>query len=299
MQLQRNRDEPQGRQPGALAPTEAELRANGTNRNSKKRKADSDEEPAFKTKKAKAVDGVPGSFFHEAVSQEERAEPAIPSPNQSNTARPDAHPEEPTPSQLDPLSTTTQPQSMPPPISTHTHSLPTRTSPPDPAPPAASIDEEEWAAFVRDVATPPPTPPATGSGSASALLASRGTITAAPLSAAEIAAQAREEAELQQTKTDDVEAEAENEDAERRLEEEFEEMAGLEERVKVLKEKREALRKQLAETEVTLKELDEEERMMIERKDDEDEVEKDDDDDDGGGEDMSDEDDDGWNNWGR
>lgn len=68
------------------------------------------------------------------------------------------------------------------------------------------------------------------------------TISAAPMSAEEVAAQAREEQSAQRGKRD-AEIEGEREDAARLLEDEFEEMEGLEERVKRLREKREALRK--------------------------------------------------------
>ena len=68
------------------------------------------------------------------------------------------------------------------------------------------------------------------------------TISAAPMTAEELAAQAREEQSAQRGRRD-VEIEAEKEDAARLLEDEFEEMEGLEERVRRLREKREALRK--------------------------------------------------------
>ncbi|KAK5113270.1 hypothetical protein LTR62_003607 [Meristemomyces frigidus] len=67
------------------------------------------------------------------------------------------------------------------------------------------------------------------------------TISAAPLTAEQIAAQAREEQSSQRGKRDQ-EIEAEKEDAESALREEMEEMAGLEERVRRLRERREAVR---------------------------------------------------------
>ncbi|CAK3956570.1 Hypothetical predicted protein [Lecanosticta acicola] len=67
------------------------------------------------------------------------------------------------------------------------------------------------------------------------------TISAAPMTAEEVAAHAREERSAQRGKRD-AEIEGEREDAARLLEDEFEEMEGLEERVKKLREKREALR---------------------------------------------------------
>ncbi|KAK4579862.1 hypothetical protein LTR86_000063 [Recurvomyces mirabilis] len=67
------------------------------------------------------------------------------------------------------------------------------------------------------------------------------TISAAPLTAEQIAAQAREEQSQQRGKRDE-EIEAEREDAEENLREEMEEMRGLEERVRRLRERREAVR---------------------------------------------------------
>lgn len=110
---------------------------------------------------------------------------------------------------------------------------PTDTSatlpPPNPVPPPP-IDEDEWAAFEREVvplAQPNPSADYTAA-----------TISAAPVSAAELAAQTH--AERQQRREAGVEEEKAEEEA--RLVEEFEVMEGLEERVKRLKEKREALR---------------------------------------------------------
>lgn len=97
-----------------------------------------------------------------------------------------------------------------------------------------AIDEDEWAAFERDVATPPPDPPKMP-------LSSAVVISAAPLSAAELAAQAREAQSAQKGRRE-TEAEEEKEEASRRLEDELDEMTALEDRVKRLKEKREALR---------------------------------------------------------
>lgn len=70
-------------------------------------------------------------------------------------------------------------------------------------------------------------------------------IEAAPMTAAELAAQAREEQSAQRARRDE-DMEAEKEEAARALEDEFEEMEGLDERVKKLREQREALRSQSA-----------------------------------------------------
>lgn len=97
---------------------------------------------------------------------------------------------------------------------------------------ADGVDEDEWAAFERDLAT---------TQHPSAVYADA-TISAAPVTAEEIAAQAREEQSTQKGRRD-AEIEAEKEEAEQMLENEFEEMEGFEERVRRLREKREALRK--------------------------------------------------------
>lgn len=73
--------------------------------------------------------------------------------------------------------------------------------------------------------------------------ASGAVIESAPMTAAELAAQAREEQSAQRARRDE-DMEAEKEEAARALEDEFEEMEGLDERVKKLREQREALRAQ-------------------------------------------------------
>ena len=62
------------------------------------------------------------------------------------------------------------------------------------------------------------------------------------MTAAEIAAQAKEQANTQSKERREAEVEGEKEDAARALEEEFDEMEGLEERVRRLRSWREALR---------------------------------------------------------
>jgi zinc finger protein 830 len=109
-------------------------------------------------------------------------------------------------------------------------SAPVKPPRPEPQP---QIDEDEWAAFEREVAPlAHQNPPAQSTDYPSA------TISAGPVSAAELAAQTN--AERQQRR--DAEVEDEKAEEETRLVEEFEVMEGLEERVKRLKEKREALR---------------------------------------------------------
>lgn len=146
------------------------------------------------------------------------------------------------------------------------------------------IDEDEYAAFERDVATLQPDLPAP-----SALIAAA-SITAAPLTAAELAAQSREQANLQSREKREAEMEGEKEDAARALEEEFDEMEGLEERVKRLREKREQLRIRRAQEVEEKQNMDTGEedgaRGHEELKDDEDSEDDEDDND-------------GWGLWGR
>lgn len=80
---------------------------------------------------------------------------------------------------------------------------------------------------------------------------SNAVIEAAPMTAAELAAQAREEMSAQRARRDE-EMEGEKEDAARALEDEFDEMEGLEERMKRLREQREALRSKRVAAETSL-----------------------------------------------
>lgn len=113
---------------------------------------------------------------------------------------------------------------------------PTETSKPAP-PPLDPAAEAELDAFLSEMdKEPPPRPPTYASGAF---------IEAAPMTAAELAAQAREEQSAQRARRDE-DMEAEKEEAARALEDEFEEMEGLDERVKKLREQREALRSQSA-----------------------------------------------------
>ena len=99
-----------------------------------------------------------------------------------------------------------------------------------------AIDEDEWAAFERDVAAPSRVPQAPAAVSAQA------TISAAPISAEQLAAQQQNEKDMA-ARARETEAEGEREDAARFMEDEFDEMEQLEERVRRLKQKREELRK--------------------------------------------------------
>lgn len=108
--------------------------------------------------------------------------------------------------------------------------------PPPPKPEAQTdIDEAEWAAFERDVATPPPDlRPAPE-------VITNAKIVAKPVTAEELRMQAQETA-ASKRELREAEVEGEEEDATRALEDEFDEMEALEQRVRRLREQREALR---------------------------------------------------------
>lgn len=112
------------------------------------------------------------------------------------------------------------------------------------------IDEDEWAAFEREVVAPTRVPQSNIPAAAAAP-----TISAAPMTTEEIAAQEKQDRESM-TRAREAEAEGEREDATRFLEEEFDEMDQLEERVRRLKEKREELRKKKAADEQEARTLD-------------------------------------------
>lgn len=103
-----------------------------------------------------------------------------------------------------------------------------------PAAPDSTVDEDEWAAFERDIAPLAQPPAPTGA----APDYSAATISAAPVSAAQLAEQQAED----KRKLAELAAEDEQEDERGRLEEEFEIMEDMEERVRRLKEMREKLR---------------------------------------------------------
>jgi len=95
-------------------------------------------------------------------------------------------------------------------------------------------DESEIEAFVRELAELERNFPVSA-------INAQANITAAPVMAEEIAAKAREEQSAQRGKRD-VEIDAEREEAASALQEEFQEMEGLEDRLRILRDKREALR---------------------------------------------------------
>lgn len=213
MRLQRIRDNTLGRPPGAPPPLEnTDEQLLETTNGSKKRKAD--DTNGDTRKKPKPANGVPAGFFDEEALYQDQSS--------------DSEPQDLSKVQPRRLSDDL-PASSNRPASNGRDQNPT---PPTTAEPA-TVDEDEWAAFERDVATPPPEPSA---------LTVEATISAAPMSAAELAAQSREQANLQKKSIREVELEGEKEDAARQMEEELDEMAGFDERVKRLREKREQLR---------------------------------------------------------
>lgn len=188
---------------------------------SKKRKADDGDDDS--RKRTRPVVDVPGGFFDEVIEANNASSKPVDEGTNLAIERGD--------SVTKPLRGIVRANNAAPnpvPIDTFTN--------PPAQPPTAPIDEDEWAAFERDVATPPPDPTAPSALTAAA------TISAAPLTAAELAAQSREQASLQGRERRETEVEGEKEDAARALEEEFDEMEGLEERVRRLREKREELR---------------------------------------------------------
>ena len=112
--------------------------------------------------------------------------------------------------------------------------------------PTVVVDEDEWAAFERDVAE------AVKPDFASA------TIEAAPVSAIELGKQ--QKANMVQQRED--EAEAEKEDESRRMEEEFELMEEMEDRVKRLRARREALRTTDSSAEVLIEPVQTEDKQV-------------------------------------
>jgi zinc finger protein 830 len=116
--------------------------------------------------------------------------------------------------------------------------IPSRPATPLAAPPARpGVDEDEWAAFEADVAAAD-APAAVSAAGVSAA----GVISAPAMSAAALAAAAQEADHTRRRARQEAEREGDKEDAARKREEEFEEMEGLEQRVRRLREKREALR---------------------------------------------------------
>ncbi|KAF2009620.1 hypothetical protein BU24DRAFT_428517 [Aaosphaeria arxii CBS 175.79] len=183
---------------------------------SRKRKAVGDTAEERKRTRTEAAAGVPAGFFDSGVAADDNISTEVaPEVPTSTSAQEDV-----------PSSET---------IANDASNQPFQTT--VPAHPPVSAPDEDLDAFLEEMEqTPAPAPHVKPSTFGAAV------IEAAPMTAAEIAAQAREEQSAQREKREE-EVEAEKEDADRALQDEFEEMEGLEERVRTLREKREALRK--------------------------------------------------------
>lgn len=142
--------------------------------------------------------------------------------------------------------------------------------------PAVTVNEDEWAAFEAEIAA------------ADTEAVVEATISAPAISAADLAAaQSIEESSAQRKDRHEAELEQDKEDAARKLEDEFDEMEGFEERVRKLKAKREALRFQASKDVLTGEKDDQSSQTDASKRekikpaeDDEDEDEDSDDDDD-------------------
>ncbi|KAJ5594977.1 uncharacterized protein N7459_001185 [Penicillium hispanicum] len=133
--------------------------------------------------------------------------------------------------------------------------------------PSGTVDEDEWAAFEREVAAPTRIP------QAPAAVAAEATITAAPVSTEELAAQ-QEREKASTGRTREAELEGEREDAARLMEDEFDEMDQLEERVRRLKHMREELQQKRAEDQASRDQpMVSDEQAAVESDSDEDEDE--------------------------
>ncbi|KAF2439447.1 hypothetical protein P171DRAFT_436111 [Karstenula rhodostoma CBS 690.94] len=106
---------------------------------------------------------------------------------------------------------------------------------PDAAKPPLSAADADLDAFMAEMDQAAAEPQRNPISYSSAVIES------APMTAAQLAAQAKEDKTTQRARNDE-EMEDEKEDAARALQDEFEEMDGLDERVKKLREQREALR---------------------------------------------------------
>lgn len=200
------------------------------NRISKKRKVDNGD--GVMRKKLRSADletvqaaaGAQSSQPPTADEADEAAEEEILEPIEENEAAGPAPP-------LEEEQGNNAPMTQPP------TSIQPATAPSQPA--SGTVDEDEWAAFEREVVAPTRIP------QAPAAVAAEATISAAPVSAEELAAQQERETGTT-ARGREAELEGEREDAARFMEEEFDEMDQLEERVRRLKQMREELREKRA-----------------------------------------------------
>ncbi len=227
----------------------ADDRAEGTDDGGRKRVRG--EEPATAKKATVKVDGVPEGFFDEEPNEEAevedhqghdepeedaddlRAQPSASLSKDSTQSAPAA------PSTALPSNFFDNADPPPDPA-------PSSVPPPAPSKAEPQVDEDEWAQFEQEIAQTAAAEEDKPKVKASALTAPS-TISAPALSAAELASkQSANKDDADQTKSRaDLEREAleeEEEEAKRRLDEEFDAMEGFEQRLARLKMKREALR---------------------------------------------------------
>jgi hypothetical protein len=175
---------------------------------SKKRKAADDSTDERKRTRTEIEKGVPAGFFDTGTPELDNDAPSPPAgPNAADQDE------------------------------TAAEGLPNDTAFSPPAPPQPLDDDtaRELDAFLQEMdQEPQPQYPIRS-------YASGAVIEAAPMTAAELAAQAREEQSAQRGRREE-ELEADKDEAARQMEDEFDEMEGLEERARKLREQREVLR---------------------------------------------------------
>jgi hypothetical protein len=201
----------------ARQPVQKRSAAPTTTPTSRKRKATDNGDDERKRTRTEEDAGVPSGFFDGGVEDDD----SPPSAPQTAQEEEDSAAQEP-------------------------ESDPQLQAPASANPPVPRLDADAQAeldAFLSEMAEEPAAQHAFPTYSAGTV------IEAAPMTTAEIAAQAREDMSVQRAKKDE-EMEGEKEDAARLLEDEFEEMEGLEERFKKLREQREALRSARAQAKV-------------------------------------------------
>lgn len=181
---------------------------------SKKRKAaDISVDEERKRTRTEEDAGVPAGFFDAGASHDAKQEQAQDGQQDANVAQPAVA----SPNQE----------------ANHEAPRPPAEAAKDAPPSLDAAEEAELDAFLNEMKQERPAPRPTQHAGA--------VIEAAPMTAAELAAQAREDEKAERARRDE-EMEGDKEDAARALEDEFEEMESLEERVKRLREQREAVR---------------------------------------------------------
>ncbi|KZF21076.1 hypothetical protein L228DRAFT_269478 [Xylona heveae TC161] len=250
-QLQRLRDRTAGRT-GEDAPPPTKKRKADDGENEEGMSSGDARETRKRTKSAEPTKGLPAGFFDAGqepeledvnITEADESGPAAPEEtlqdrDEDNAQRSATITETASAAAL-PLNFFDDPSAAP-----SAPSAPVKSQPPPSAPTFTAVDEDEWAAFERDVAaTEEEVQTVVPSVRPTAAFTAAATITAQPVSAGEVAARAEVEAATRNSVTQrEAELEAEKEDAARRLEQEFDEMEDLEERVRRLRRKREELR---------------------------------------------------------